>query len=56
LHDRVQQQQALKTVYEGIGWEVPRLLEMMPMATDWYFDQAAQIDMPRWSQGRIVLV
>jgi 2-polyprenyl-6-methoxyphenol hydroxylase-like FAD-dependent oxidoreductase len=56
LHDRPQQQQALKTVYEGIGWEVPRLLEMMPTASDWYFDMAAQIDMPRWSQGRVVLV
>jgi 2-polyprenyl-6-methoxyphenol hydroxylase-like FAD-dependent oxidoreductase len=29
---------------------------MMPTASDWYFDQAAQIDMPRWSQGRVVLV
>jgi 2-polyprenyl-6-methoxyphenol hydroxylase-like FAD-dependent oxidoreductase len=56
LHDRSQQQQALKTVYEGIGWEVPRLLEMMPTASDWYFDKAAQINMPRWSQGRVVLV
>jgi 2-polyprenyl-6-methoxyphenol hydroxylase-like FAD-dependent oxidoreductase len=56
LHDRLQQQQALKTIYEGIGWEIPRLLEMMPTASDWYFDMAAQIDMPRWSQGRVVLV
>jgi 2-polyprenyl-6-methoxyphenol hydroxylase-like FAD-dependent oxidoreductase len=45
-----------KSVYEGIGWEIPRLLEMMPTASDWYFDMAAQIDMPRWSQGRVVLV
>jgi 2-polyprenyl-6-methoxyphenol hydroxylase-like FAD-dependent oxidoreductase len=56
LHDRPQQQQALKTVYEGIGWEVPRLLDMMPTASDWYFDKAAQIVMPRWSQGRVALV
>src|SRR5262245_14897741 len=56
LRDRAQQQQALRTVYEGIGWEVPRLLEMMPAASDWYFDTAAQIDMPQWSQGRVVLV
>src|SRR5262249_21849582 len=56
LRDRAQQQQALKTVYEDVGWEVPRLLEMMPTASDWYFDTAAQIDMPRWSQGRVVLV
>src|SRR6516225_6361358 len=56
LRDRIQQQEALRTVYEGIGWEVPRLLEMMPTASDWYFDTAAQIQMPRWSQGRVVLV
>jgi 2-polyprenyl-6-methoxyphenol hydroxylase-like FAD-dependent oxidoreductase len=56
LRDREQQQQALRTVYAGIGWEIPRLLEMMPTAADWYFDTAAQIDMPRWSQGRVVLV
>jgi 2-polyprenyl-6-methoxyphenol hydroxylase-like FAD-dependent oxidoreductase len=56
LHDRAQQQQALRAVYEGIDWEVPRLLDMMPEASDWYFDSAAQIDMPRWSQGRVVLV
>jgi 2-polyprenyl-6-methoxyphenol hydroxylase-like FAD-dependent oxidoreductase len=29
---------------------------MMPAASDWYFDKAAQIDMPRWSEGRVVLV
>jgi 2-polyprenyl-6-methoxyphenol hydroxylase-like FAD-dependent oxidoreductase len=56
LHDRPQQQQALKTVYEGIGWEVPHLMELMPTASDWYFDKAAQIVMPRWSQGRVALV
>jgi 2-polyprenyl-6-methoxyphenol hydroxylase-like FAD-dependent oxidoreductase len=56
LRDRAQQQQTLKTVYDGIGWEVPRLLDMMPTASDWYFDMAAQIDMPRWSEGRVALV
>ena len=45
LQSRAQQLQALRTVYEGIGWEVPRLLEMMPTASDWYFDTAAQ----RWN-------
>jgi 2-polyprenyl-6-methoxyphenol hydroxylase-like FAD-dependent oxidoreductase len=29
---------------------------MMPNAPDYYFDVAAQIDMPHWSQGRVVLV
>jgi 2-polyprenyl-6-methoxyphenol hydroxylase-like FAD-dependent oxidoreductase len=56
LRDRAQQQQVLADVYKDIGWEVPRLLKMMPDAADYYFDTAAQVDMPRWSQGRVVLV
>jgi 2-polyprenyl-6-methoxyphenol hydroxylase-like FAD-dependent oxidoreductase len=56
LRNRAQQQQALTSVYQGIGWEVPRLLGMMPGAPDYYFDAAAQISMDRWSQGRVVLV
>jgi 2-polyprenyl-6-methoxyphenol hydroxylase-like FAD-dependent oxidoreductase len=55
LHDKAQQQQVLTRVYEGIGWEVPRLLEMMPGAADYYFDAAAQISMAHWSQGHVVL-
>jgi 2-polyprenyl-6-methoxyphenol hydroxylase-like FAD-dependent oxidoreductase len=56
LRDRAQQQRALADVYHGIGWEVPRLLELMPGAPDFYFDAAAQIRMDHWSQGRVVLV
>src|SRR5262245_19520800 len=56
LHDRTQQQRVLADVYEGIGWEVPRLLELMPGAHDYYFDAADQIRMAHWSQGRVALV
>jgi 2-polyprenyl-6-methoxyphenol hydroxylase-like FAD-dependent oxidoreductase len=56
FRDRTQQQQVLANVYQGIGWEVPKLLEMMPRAADYYFDVAAQIRVDRWSQGRVVLV
>jgi 2-polyprenyl-6-methoxyphenol hydroxylase-like FAD-dependent oxidoreductase len=56
LRDRDQQEHALRTVYEGIQWEVPRLLELMPAATDWYFDTAAQIDMSEWTRDRVALV
>jgi len=56
LHDRARQQQVLKNVYQGIGWEIPRLLGMMSGAPDFYFDAAAQICMDHWSQGRVVLV
>jgi 2-polyprenyl-6-methoxyphenol hydroxylase-like FAD-dependent oxidoreductase len=56
LTDRAQQEQALRSRYVGIGWEVPRLLDLMPAATDYYFDTAAQVEMDRWSRGRVVLV
>ena len=46
----------LTSVYQGIGWEVPKLLSMIPAAPDYYFDAAAQIRMEHWSQGRVVLV
>ena len=55
LRDKAQQQQVLKNVYDGIGWEVPRLLELMRSAPDFYFDAAAQIRMAQWSEGRVVL-
>ena len=55
LRDRVQQQRVLTDVYKDIGWEVPRLLEMMPDAADYYFNAAAQMQMPYWSQGRVAL-
>jgi 2-polyprenyl-6-methoxyphenol hydroxylase-like FAD-dependent oxidoreductase len=56
LRERAQQQRVLADVYQGIGWEVPRLLEMMPSAADYYFDAAAQITMAHWTQGRVALV
>ena len=40
LRDRAQQEETLRTVYADVGW-VPRLLELMPEAPDWYFDIAA---------------
>jgi 2-polyprenyl-6-methoxyphenol hydroxylase-like FAD-dependent oxidoreductase len=55
LRDKAQQEQVLRNVYDGIGWEVPRLLELMPRAPDLYFDAAAQIRMSQWSQGRVAL-
>jgi 2-polyprenyl-6-methoxyphenol hydroxylase-like FAD-dependent oxidoreductase len=37
-------------------WQVPRLIEAMWQAPDFYFGDLAQVKMPRWSQGRVVLV
>jgi 2-polyprenyl-6-methoxyphenol hydroxylase-like FAD-dependent oxidoreductase len=54
--NRDMQEQAVRTAYEHIGWEVPTLLAAMPAATDFYFDELSQITMPRWSTGRVALV
>ena len=55
-HDLAQQKQLLASVFASEGWEVPGLLEKMHTAPDLYFDAVSQIRMPRWSQGRVVLL
>jgi 2-polyprenyl-6-methoxyphenol hydroxylase-like FAD-dependent oxidoreductase len=56
LNDIPQQQQAIKTIYQGIGWEIPKFLQMMPESEDFYFDTAAQIHIDHLSKGRVALV
>lgn len=53
---REAQLEAVRTTFEHVGWEAPRLLEAMPAATDFYFDELSQITMPTWSTGRVALV
>ncbi|MER7502156.1 FAD-dependent monooxygenase [Nonomuraea pusilla] len=55
-HDLHAQHRAVADAFAGHGWEVPRLLAAMPMTRDFYFDSLAQISMPSWSSGRIVLL
>jgi 2-polyprenyl-6-methoxyphenol hydroxylase-like FAD-dependent oxidoreductase len=38
------------------GWEVPRLLDAMASAPDFYLGPIAQIRAPSWSKGRVALV
>jgi len=40
----------------GDGWVRPQLLEYMRTAPDFYFDGLAQIILPNWSRGRVLLV
>jgi 2-polyprenyl-6-methoxyphenol hydroxylase-like FAD-dependent oxidoreductase len=37
-------------------WEVPRMLDAMGDAPDFYFDRISQIHMDTWSNGRVVLL
>jgi len=38
------------------GWHMPFLLDAVWEASEIYFDSVSQVHMPRWSQGRVVLV
>ena len=54
--DIAQQKEILRARFAGEEWEVPRLLELMDSAPDFYFDSISQVKMERWSKGRIALV
>ncbi|MFJ2033116.1 FAD-dependent monooxygenase [Streptosporangium sp. NPDC087985] len=54
--DTERQRQIVAEVFAGAGWQVPRMLQAMEAATDFYFDSATQIVMDGWSRGRIVLL
>jgi 2-polyprenyl-6-methoxyphenol hydroxylase-like FAD-dependent oxidoreductase len=54
--DVEQQRQFVADAFAGLGWEVPRLLEAMAEAPDFYFDRIGQVQMDRWSAGRVVVV
>ena len=55
-HDSAEQKKSLRAQFEQEGWELPRLLEMMETAPDFYFDSVCQVKMDRWSKGRCSLV
>jgi 2-polyprenyl-6-methoxyphenol hydroxylase-like FAD-dependent oxidoreductase len=55
-HDVEQQKQLLASTFAGEGWQVPRMLEAMWQAPDFYFDRVAQVQMDRWATGRVALL
>ncbi|WP_410666381.1 FAD-dependent monooxygenase [Amycolatopsis sp. lyj-84] len=48
--------ETLRATYGSLGWAVPKALDLCPPAEEVYYDQVAQIEMPSWSRGRVVLV
>jgi 2-polyprenyl-6-methoxyphenol hydroxylase-like FAD-dependent oxidoreductase len=46
----------LRSVYDGFGGVVPALLSAIGRARDLYYDAVAQVILPQWSLGRVVLV
>ncbi|KIV81617.1 hypothetical protein PV11_03788 [Exophiala sideris] len=54
--DRMKQKEAWAEVYSGLGWEVPRVIEQMMKAENFYSDELMQVKLKKWSQARVVLV
>ncbi|MBB3904116.1 2-polyprenyl-6-methoxyphenol hydroxylase-like FAD-dependent oxidoreductase [Methylobacterium brachythecii] len=50
-----EQRAALVERFADAGWEAPRVLEGLRAAEDFYFETVGQIDVDRWSEGRIAL-
>ena len=46
----------LRRIYGDLGWLVPRSLDQAAKLPGIYYDQIAQIEMDRWSKGRVTLV
>ncbi|HVX98061.1 MAG TPA: FAD-dependent oxidoreductase [Polyangia bacterium] len=46
----------LESVYRGRGWILDELLDAFPGDETVYFDDVAQVETLRWSDGRVVLV
>ncbi|MFF4851162.1 FAD-dependent monooxygenase [Streptomyces sp. NPDC001194] len=55
-HDPAEQRRIVAERFAGEGWEVPRLLEEMERAEDFWFDTNAQVEMDTWANGAVVLL
>jgi 2-polyprenyl-6-methoxyphenol hydroxylase-like FAD-dependent oxidoreductase len=47
---------ALRDRFGGLGWVVPRVLELCPPGEQMYYDQVAQVELPRWTGQRVALL
>lgn len=46
----------LRRHFGGLGWLVPEMLADLPDPPEIFYDQVIQIEMDRWSEGRVVLL
>ena len=51
-----QRKPILEAHYQGAGWVIPQMIASIGATTPVYLDSVTQIQMPRWSDGRVVLI
>ncbi|TCC11602.1 FAD-dependent monooxygenase [Kribbella soli] len=54
--DATAQKAIVEEQFAGLGWEVPKLLDGLRTAPDFYFDSISQIKLDSYSRGRVALV
>jgi 2-polyprenyl-6-methoxyphenol hydroxylase-like FAD-dependent oxidoreductase len=54
--DPAAQHDVLRRRFAGMGWHTGHLIELLPDAYDFYFDEMSQVRLPRWSTGRVALL
>jgi 2-polyprenyl-6-methoxyphenol hydroxylase-like FAD-dependent oxidoreductase len=54
--DAAGQRDLIARRFADVGWKAPQLVEAMRTAPDFAFTSVSQVRLPRWSQGRVVLV
>jgi 2-polyprenyl-6-methoxyphenol hydroxylase-like FAD-dependent oxidoreductase len=54
--DPAAQHDVLRRRFDGMGWQTRRLIESLPGAYDFYFDEMSQVRLPRWSKGQVALL
>lgn len=54
--DSAQHKRMIAVAYTGDGWRVPELLEEVRDTDDLYFDAVSQVRIPKWSNGRVVVL
>lgn len=53
--DRDEAVRRLRDVFDGVGWEAPRVLDGLATSDDVYVDDLAQVRMSTWHRGHVVL-
>ncbi|WP_030911138.1 FAD-dependent monooxygenase [Streptosporangium amethystogenes] len=54
--DNEQHKRLLTRAYQDVSWRAPDLLQQVHTADDLYFDSVSHVRLPRWWNGRIVLL
>jgi 2-polyprenyl-6-methoxyphenol hydroxylase-like FAD-dependent oxidoreductase len=55
--DRERPKEILKEYFaNNTNWKIPEILDAMLNADDLYFDEACQIQMPTWTNGRVAVI